>query len=197
MSKRQEYPRMTTQPVQVVDAWIRTPDVSFDKTGVHSLTWRMSEEDAQPLVKELRLNLKTYLDEMRAKGEISNNFALSWPYKPEKNDKDEETGFVYFRAKQAALITDAKGQTYSKKTQVYDSKAQVLSEVPPVYAGSKVRVNFSVVPWFKANKAGLTLRLIAVQILELAPGFDSNPFADETTDEPEGAPASDEHPFQA
>jgi len=197
MSKRQEYPRMTTQPVQVVYPWIRTPDFRFDKTGVYSLTWRMSEEDAQPLIKELRLNLKTYLDEMRAKGEISKNFALSWPYKPEKNDKEEETGFVYFRAKQAALITDAKGQTYSKKIQVYDSKAQLLADIPPIYAGSKVKVNFSVIPWFKADKAGVTLRLIAVQILELAPGFDSNPFSDESADDPQPAAEGDSMPFGA
>lgn len=94
------------------------------------------------------------------------------PVKPyEDPETGEETGewVVLFKTKASGI--NKKGEKWERKVPLFDAKAQPISgKLAPIWSGSVLKVSYSVDPFCTAIGAGVTLRIQAVQVLELKSG---------------------------
>lgn len=94
----------------------------------------------------------------------------SLPWSDEKDRETEEpTGNVVIRAKLKARVelkNNPKKPYFDQRPKVFDAKGVLVATVPAIGAGSKVRLSGQVNCWH-TSKAGMTLWLEAVQLLEL------------------------------
>jgi len=94
------------------------------------------------------------------------------PFELEFNDEEKETGNVIFKTKQATEFKNKKGNMVQIELTFFDAAGKKLSEAPSIFGGSKLRLNCQLNPFSSVGlkTAGVSLRLKAVQILELTKG---------------------------
>lgn len=93
--------------------------------------------------------------------------------KEEEDDQGDETGDFFMSFKQKAGGTTKAGKTWSiDRIPMFDSQGKPVPQGTEVWGGSKMKVSFDVLTYaMPATKnIGLTLRLKAVQIIELVQG---------------------------
>jgi hypothetical protein len=75
-----------------------------------------------------------------------------------------------------AKVTFKDGTVKPMKPFFYDAKQKQLLVCPNVYGGSVLKVNFSPAPYYAASSksAGISLRINAIQIIELVTGGGGN-----------------------
>lgn len=86
------------------------------------------------------------------------------------NETEEETGNVIFNVKCKYGILDKKtNEKRFNKIGLFDSKGAPLAAGTAIYGGTVGKLAFSAVPYFVAGQgmAGITLRLSAVQVIDL------------------------------
>lgn len=89
----------------------------------------------------------------------------------ETDDEDEPTGRVIMNFKQKALIKTKKGDEFRPQVHLFDSKNKRVFP-KSVGSGSRIACFAEIVPYFMESTkiVGVSLRLKAVQILELREG---------------------------
>lgn len=81
---------------------------------------------------------------------------------------ENDDGTVTFKFKLKAKVTPKKGDPFEQKPALFDAKGKPLPGDPKVGGGSTIKVSYEVVPYYTAIAgAGISLRLKAVQIIEL------------------------------
>lgn len=81
---------------------------------------------------------------------------------------ENDDGTVTFKFKLKAKVTPKNGDTFEQKPALFDAKGKPLTGETKVGGGSVVKVSYEVVPYYTAIAgAGVSLRLKAVQIIEL------------------------------
>ena len=81
---------------------------------------------------------------------------------------ENDDGTVTFKFKLKAKVTPKKGDPFEQKPALFDAKGKPLTGAPKVGGGSTIKVSYEVVPYYTAIAgAGVSLRLKAVQIIEL------------------------------
>lgn len=81
---------------------------------------------------------------------------------------EHDDGTVTFKFKLKAKVTPKKGDPFEQKPALFDAKGKPLTGYPKVGGGSIIKVSYEVVPYYTAIAgAGVSLRLKAVQIIEL------------------------------
>ena len=82
-------------------------------------------------------------------------------------EEDEETGELLVNFKLKAKVTPTNGEEFTQKPAIFDSKGTPFTG-ERIWGGSKIKIAFECVPFYtKLIGAGITLRLKAVQIVEL------------------------------
>ena len=154
-----QYPRLTK------------PDTKFKPEGEYKVTLVLPGAEAQPLI-EL---IDKAMGESLVKAKMENptkaktiKVATDKPYKAVTDDEGNETGDVKFNFKMAAKITSKKtGESWEQKPDLFDAKGKVLVN-PKVGGGSTVKVAFELYLFYTPLVgAGVSLRLRAVQVLDL------------------------------
>lgn len=162
--------KIVTPPGTAVYPWLKTPDVEFGQNH-YKINLALEEKAASPLMKKIDDLLSSFLEEISKKSKkkiVTENL----PYYKEKDDEGNETGNIIFKFKMKASYQDKKtNQLVPMKPAIFDSARKPCKE--DVWGGSAVKVAGMAVPYFQ-NKAGVTLRLSAVQVLELATGNQSS-----------------------
>lgn len=103
-----------------------------------------------------------------------------------------DDGTVTFKFKLKAKVTPKKGDPFEQKPALFDAKGKPLTGEPKVGGGSVVKVSYEVVPYYTAIAgAGVSLRLKAVQIIELKEYSDGGNAESYGFVEEEGFEASD------
>lgn len=81
---------------------------------------------------------------------------------------ENDDGTVTFKFKLKAKVTPKNGDSFAQKPALFDAKGKPLTGEPNVGGGSVIKVSYEVVPYYTAIAgAGVSLRLKAVQIIEL------------------------------
>jgi len=96
------------------------------------------------------------------------------PITPEEDrESGEETGRYVLRVKMKAKVKPKDGDEFEQRPKLFDAKGNKIDpeKIRP-WTGTKLKAAFELVPYFNAatSQCGLTLRLKAVQILELVEG---------------------------
>ena len=183
--KKQKAPRFTTPKGVASYCWIKQPDTKFKPDGEYSVNLTVPASEAAPLIQILEPIFEAAFQEqceafeqrmndakgpqkakMKAKGEIKRGDF----YAPEYDDDGEETGNLVFKFKMNAQFKKKGTEEVIKMSpQIFDAKGNKVKTVPNIGAGSVIKVNFAPDGYYTdaAHMAGITLRLNAVQILEL------------------------------
>jgi hypothetical protein len=155
------------------------PCDALDDGSEYALRFRMDLTQAKALYKEMRAAYQS-----ARKSE--------WPEKFERPFKEEDDGSFTHKAK----LKGAYGNDTTRAPAQYDAKSKKLPEDFLLTTGSTVNIAVSFTPYSGAMGAGVSLRLKAVQVIDLKPmiqpespfsavdGFDfnageeDNPFAE-------------------
>lgn len=196
-----------------------------DPDGSYKVTLVLSQEDAQALIKDLEPEFEKAIEEGReafAKLPVATRKKLGElkvaDFYSEVYDKETEdpTGEIEFKFKAKASGKTKEGKEWSRTIPIFDAKGVPVKKLKSIWGGTIGKVCFSASPYFVAGQgtAGLSLRLEAVQIIQLAKGGnrsasdygfsteeegydsteDSYGFTDETDDVDE-APSTDKEDF--
>jgi hypothetical protein len=154
-------------------AWLHKPDTQYKDEGQYKVTLVLDESDEK---------VQAFLDNIRqleadALREAKNNpktkgLTLKSTIRPHtrKNEETEEIeeveGFVEMTFKTTASGVDKKGEAWTRKLPIFDSKGQLTDA--KVGSGSRIRVSFTAAPYAtKMAGVGLALYLESVKVLNL------------------------------
>tara|TARA_Y100000361_G_scaffold67705_1_gene59630 strand:- start:13484 stop:14086 length:603 start_codon:yes stop_codon:yes gene_type:complete len=141
---------------------IDTPDTKFNPDGVYSCKLHVDEGDYNAFeltVKDI-VN-KAYKDECTKRGVAKLKIAPTSPI------RQTDDGEYEIYAKQVAKKDTRKG-LLEFNVAVFDAKGQKLQETPKIGSGSKLKMGVEIYPYYTdLNGFGYTLRLKAVQIIDL------------------------------
>lgn len=155
-------PRYTTPKGTAKYPWLNKPDTKFNPDGDYKVTLVVPVEEADTIMQ--------FLDEQMAQSE-----ALAKKNNPGKKVKvadapystDEDNGTVEINFKLKAKVTMQSGDSFEQKPALFDAKGKPLADVN-VGGGSKIKVSYECVPFYTALiGAGISLRLRAVQVIDL------------------------------
>ena len=166
---------------------LNTPDTKFKATGEYNVQLILDPENPAhasfiETVKEAdEAAFKAALAEAKTPKAKK---GLKRQYQPwtEHTDADgEETGNVLVKFKSAASYVDKKtGKTRELRINFFDAKGKPITQVPEIWSGSVLKVNASLAPYNNTSGVGISLRINAVQIIELrgpgAGGGDASAF---------------------
>lgn len=140
-------------------------DTKFDKDGVWRASLRLTKKDAEGLIKsitnEIEANVATENAKRNKEVKVANP-----PYTV------EEEGDVVFNFKLKAAGIRNTGERWSQKPVLYDSKGNLFDPKNKIiWGGTEAKVAYQIFPYFVGSiGAGVSLRLKAVQILNLVTG---------------------------
>ncbi len=164
---------------------LHEPDTKFKKDGEYSVKLLLTEADAKPLLEmceKLRQQAfddevakvkaekpKMSLDKIKEKIDIA-----ELPIKPyEDPETGEETGEYQINFKMLASgVSKKTGKPWSRRPAIFDSRNQPVNPAKVhIWGGSVLKIAYSVEPFCTpALGAGVSVRLEAVQIIELVSG---------------------------
>ena len=91
----------------------------------------------------------------------------SLPFTDELDEDGKPTGNVILKTKLKSRVVKKDGTFFDQRPKVFDAKGVLISKVPQIGPGSTVRLSVSFNLYNTAIGAGLSLRLEAVQLLDL------------------------------
>lgn len=174
---RNKRTRITTPKGIAKFPWLTNPDTRFSPEGVYHVQLLLKPEDegVQEFLALLDRLGEEALDDVREQLEQSGKKAKAKslqyrsPYQPDVDQDGDETGYIAVRFKQKAKGKTRDGKVIERKPILFDAKGNRIDGDIAIYSGSIIRVAFTPVPYHAAatNEAGVTLRLQAVQVIEL------------------------------
>lgn len=167
-------------------------DFKFDDAGVFKLRLGIERGNAagQAMFKAISDAADAKLDEVLAKCAEDKAFKAKFKGKKPKLadlpigvDEDNDVFEFSFKSK-ASFVSKKTGDTIERVIPVFDAKGKRMKpeDIPAFGAGSTVRVEYSMEPFFTvAVGAGVSLRMYSVQLIN-AVGYESsrNPYGDES-----------------
>jgi hypothetical protein len=183
LSKKIE--RMTT-PIGVAKyPRLVVPNTKFNPDGEYQVTLIISVDEAAELMSQLDQKAQEAYDEAvqdlkdKKKHADANKVIKNEPYSIAVDEEGNETGDVEFKFRMKAKITkDDKVYTFAPK--LYNKNAEEIKDKEGLFvgSGSTMRVNFSTSPYYVAGtrSAGVSLKLNAVQLIDIVSGGDATSF---------------------
>lgn len=142
--------------------WIFEPDTKFDADGQFHIQLIVPKEDAKEMIKRL----SDMLDEFKDKTEKEKGKKVG---KMDFFDETPEGDSVQFKFKQKRVLRRKDGSSVEVHIPVFDSRGGCVTAESKMGTGSTVKVCYSPLPYYNAvtKSVGLSLRLVAVQVLSL------------------------------
>lgn len=165
--------RFTTPVGEAVFPRLNEPDTKFKAEGEFSVKLRLSGEAAAKLQDDLTARYDAfYASECKAKNKKSLKKANDLPFKPVKDDDDNETGDIEFKFSMKHNVAPKNGKPFQQQPALFDAKMKPVTAT--IWGGSKLKVSYEINLWNTALGVGMSLRLKAVQVLELVSGSGGN-----------------------
>lgn len=186
-------PRYTTPAGIAQYPYLTKPDTKFNPDGEYKCKLEISADQAQDIV--------TFLDEQHEAAVVK---AKKDPKNAGKKIKEgnqpyevnEETGKVTVSFKLKAKVTPKVGEPFEQRPAIFDAKGKPMQEAK-IGGGSKMKIAYEAVPYYTAIAgAGVSLRLKAVQVIDLVEfsggaSADAYGFGEEEGYEAEDTPAEE------
>lgn len=144
---------------------LNKPDVRFNEAGEYKLTLKVPQKEALSMVTLLDKELDACIAKVEKEKKGKKVKLAPKPYQI-------EDGFAFFKFKMKATGVNRKTkESFSQKPALFDSNKNPFPQSTSIWGGSKGKVAFNVKDYFvPALGAGITLQLIAVQIIDLVEG---------------------------
>lgn len=111
-----------------------------------------------------------YCASQKEKGKKPKAMAMAdTPWKDGTDDDGNEDGTVLVNFKmKAGGVSERTGKEWRRKPMIFDAKGNEVTKTINIGGGSRIKIIFEVMPfWTALVGAGISLRLLAVQVLEL------------------------------
>lgn len=150
-----------TSPAGVAKwCWLTKPNYKWDADGEFSVTLVLDKEDAAPFIETIEEQLDDLVSDLKNEGKKKVKEAPR-PYQDEEDDEGNPTGAIQFKFKSKAKA--------KPRIPMYDSQGTPMEDID-VWAGSKLKVSSWLNPYVAPIGAGISMRLRAVQVLDLVSG---------------------------
>lgn len=182
--KRQKKQTHTSPAGKALWPHLVTPNTKFDENGTYNTKIIVSVDEAQAVLTlcetAREAAIAKAVEEAAASGKKLNPAKMKradLPVQPVIDEETgEETGEWSIAFKQKASGTDKTGKRWERKIPLFDAKAKPInSDGLQIWNGSILKVAYTADGFFTAAVgAGCSLRIQAVQILELVSGGSRN-----------------------
>lgn len=160
------------------------PDTKFKDEGEYSVKLRLSAEAAAPLLAKLEPLHEAALE--KGRGEFAKlpvasrkklqDLKVNPLFSLDYDEDENETGDLLFNFKMTASgVSKKTGKPWTRAPRVFDAAKNVM-DGSIVWGGTVGKVAFTVNPYFVSGQGtcGLSLRLEAVQVIDLVSGGQRN-----------------------
>jgi hypothetical protein len=173
--KKARLPRITTPKGVAKYPWLSKPDVQFNTDGVYKVNLLIPAAEASELCEKLDAAADEAVELAKAAAKspaLAKQIKRADPYHTALDDAGEDTGNIEYRFKMNARVKFQDNTIKDMKPMIFDATGKQIPTCPNVYGGSLLKINFSPSPYYAANNktAGVSLRMNAVQIIELVTG---------------------------
>lgn len=164
MATKPKNPRYVTPAGTAGYPYLTKPDTQFNPDGEYKVKLQVAAGDAaNKLVTFLDEQFELAVEKAKEQNQGKKIKSADAPYQV-----DEDTGNVTLNFKLKAKVTPKHGDAFEQRPAVLDAKLKPISQNVKVGNGSTIKVSYEVIPFYTALiGAGITLRLKAVQVLEL------------------------------
>lgn len=164
--------KLTTPVAKLKYPKLIEPETKFNPEGVYRATAVIDAADATELADALDDLLTRHKASLKQQDPSKKDWKLAdLPYGFE--EIDGKPSFV-IKAKMKAKGIDRDGRTWTSTPVLFDAKGQPVRDrdsLKGMWSGTIAKVNFEACPFYQAALgAGITLRLKAVQIIDLVEG---------------------------
>lgn len=164
--------KLTTPKGKAEWAKVFTPDTKYVATGEYSVIVVLTEAESVDIRKvidaEVEKKHAEVTEELKTKGKFK-PVDKAYPYTEEYDSNGNKTGNLKFKFKMKAEVQLKDGTKFNQKPVIFDALGNPDSYTKEIWNGSLIRASGEVVHYYTASVgAGVTLRLKAVQIINLA-----------------------------
>lgn len=186
MAERKRNPRYVTPKGTLIYPHVVKPDTKFDSNGVYQTEIKLPKDaelyDAKTgksqgkivdfLTQSIDDAVEKFGEEHNGKKRKGKTVKVTESENPPFY-VDEDEDVVVVKTKLNAYVEPANGEAFSQAPALFDAKGKP-TKPKRVWNGTVAKLAIEVVPYFnqKDTEAGVTLRLKAVQIIELSTGGD-------------------------
>ncbi len=151
---------------------VNRPDTKFNADGVYTVDLRLEGKTAETFKAIIDAHVTASYDTaVKDNPKAKKSIVEAFPYKAETDEEGDDTGATLFRFKRNAVGKNGKtGETWTNKVKLFDAKGNPCAVI--VGGGSDLKVSFTIRPYYMSStkNAGVTLDLLAVQIIKLVQG---------------------------
>jgi hypothetical protein len=161
---------------------LNRPDKKYKEEGEFKVNLEMSNEDAEPFIKQIEAIFAAFLAEKKAELKKDKLKQHDAPW-------SENDGMTQLKLRVKAMGKTKDGETFSRQPKLFNAAGEVITD--NIGGGSKLKA--AVVPylWYTAALgAGVTLQPKAVQVLDLVTWGDGGSAAAYGFDVSEAKPAA-------
>jgi len=144
--------------------WLNKADTKFSGQGEYKTEITNGLDVYRPFMSRVKAVRDAFVAEQETKGVSIKKFAdFPWTI-------DDETKKVKIKAKLKASVLLKDGTSFTQRPALFDAAKNLIDPASvSIYSGSKLSLAVQIVPFYTSTAgAGCTLRLKAVQVLELA-----------------------------
>jgi hypothetical protein len=169
-NKPKEKMELLVTPIGIaVYPYLTKPDTQFDADGEFKVGLVLSAKEAKAVMATIDKAMAGTLE--KAKNENPTKAkkikAANPPYTEVTDEEGQETGEIKFNFKMKAKITTKDGTVINQRPGIFDAAGNAIMNAS-IGGGTKMKVSAELVPYFTdLVGAGITLRLKAVQVIEL------------------------------
>lgn len=177
---KQNFKRINTPVGVLIYPHLTEADTKFDADGSFHTKFALEGDEAADLIEALEAERDAFYEswleaskDAKTKAARKKQWAVADVAEVELDDAGEETGRSIFRFKLKHNVTPKNGKPFTQTPTLFDSANQVVEpDGLKLWGGSRTRMNAEVVPYAmdSSKSVGVSLRLRAVQIVELASG---------------------------
>jgi len=149
------------------------PGTEFNPDGDYLAIMRFSSEDAEELIEKIEAAYEANYENIKKQKKGKRIKKAELPFREEVDqDTDEPTGNLIFTFKQRAGGINKDGERWSRRIPIFDAKGKPIKTTDlDIWSGSTLKIAFEISGYFVASiGAGVSLRLKAVQVLNLVEG---------------------------
>ena len=157
----------------LVFGYLIKPGTEFNPDGDYLAIMRFSSEDAEELIEKIEAAYEANYENIKKQKKGKRIKKAELPFREEVDqDTDEPTGNLLFTFKQRAGGINKDGERWSRKIPIFDAKGKpIKTNDLNIWSGSTLKIAFEISGYFVASiGAGVSLRLKAVQVLNLVEG---------------------------
>lgn len=147
------------------------PETKFNPEGVYKIVGLIDPAEADTIATQLDELLNKHKESLKAQAPTQKFKLADLPYSYETIDG---TPYFVVKAKMKAKGIDRDGRAWSAAPALFDARGGAIKDreaLKGLWSGTTGRISFDACPFYQAAiGAGITLRLRAVQIIDLVEG---------------------------